>query len=369
MIFTVDVDLSELSRAVGREVSTYAVEPIEPDLRLHSVTGGVYRVHGEDFSIVIKVVRRGIDEDPDALWVSGATPEHRNYWKREWLAYASGMLDTLPGELRAPRTLLTTAPADDECWIWMEDVQGVPGREWELDNYDGAAYDLATTQAAYACGRSVLPGDEWLSRHWLRGWVDNLARSIGSLDDDARWTEDWQAPMAALRSRVSGLWAAREELLAIVESAPQTVVHCDFWPTNLIAADDGTTVALDWSQVGIGSLAQDLDQLTLDPVWMLVLPDAPLDELEAHVVPSYLSGLRTSGVDVDESTARRWYAASAAVHYAPLAAMFAVDPVRESEIVESAEVRFRRPYAEIVATKARVVGHALELGERVAAGR
>ena len=123
--------------------------------------------------------------------------------------------------------------------------------------------------------------------------------------------------MAALRPRVRELWNAREQLLTIVESAPQTVVHCDFWPTNLIAADDGTTVALDWSQVGIGSIAQDLDQLTLDPVWMHVLPDASLDALEAHVLPGYLSGLRSSGVDVDEASLRRWYAAAAAVHYAP----------------------------------------------------
>ena len=117
-------------------MTSYAVEAIDPHLRLHSVTGGVYRVHGEGFSLVIKVVRNGNDADPDGLWVSGALPSHRNYWKREWLAYSSGMLDTLPGELRAPRTLLATEPAEDECWIWMEDVEGRPGAEWELDDYD-----------------------------------------------------------------------------------------------------------------------------------------------------------------------------------------------------------------------------------------
>jgi Phosphotransferase enzyme family len=349
-------------------VGSYAVDAIEPALRLHSVTGGVFRVHGEDFSLVIKVVRHGTDTDPNALWVAGEAPTHRNYWKREWLAYSSGMLDTLPGELRAPRTLLATEPAEDEAWIWMEDVLGRPGAEWELDDYDSVAFDLATTQAAYASGRSVLPPDPWLSHHWLRGWVETLGHRIDALDDDTLWAQDCQAPMAALRPRVRELWRAREHLLAIIESAPPTVVHCDLWPANLIAADDGTTVAIDWSQVGIGSLSQDLDQLTLDPVWMQVLPDASLDALEAHVLPGYLSGLRSSGVDVDEVSLHRWYAAAASVHYAPMAAVQAVTAMRPDE-VENSERRHGRPYAEIVANKARVVERALDLGEWVLNGR
>jgi aminoglycoside phosphotransferase (APT) family kinase protein len=345
-------------------VTSYAVEAIDPQLRLHSVTGGVFRVHGDDFSIVVKIVRHGTDTDPNGLWVSGEAPSHRNYWKREWLAYSSGLLDALPGELRAPRTLLATEPAEDECWIWMEDVEGRPGSEWVVDDYDSVAFDLATTQAAYACGRSVLPKHDWLSHDWLRGWVETLGHQMAAIEDDSLWTEDWQAPMAALRGRVCQLWGAREELLKIVDSAPQTVVHLDFWPTNIIAADDGTTVAIDWSQVGIGSIAQDLDQLTLDPVWMHVLPDASLDELEAHVLPGYLSGLRSSGVDIDEASLRRCYAAAASIHYAPLAAFQAITANQPADI-ESSERRHGLPYAAIVVNKARVVERALDLGEWV----
>lgn len=349
-------------------MTSYAIEAIDPQLRHHSVTGGVFRVHGDDFSVVIKIVRNGNDDDPNALWVSGDAPSHRNYWKREWLAYGSGMLDALPGELRAPRTLLATQPADDECWIWMEDVEGRPGADWQIDDYDSAAFDLATTQAAYACGRSVLPTEPWLSRNWLRTWVEALGHQIGAVDDDALWHDDRQAPLSALRPRVKALWEAREELLAIVEAGPQTVVHLDFWPTNLIAADDGTTVAVDWSQVGIGSIAQDLDQLTLDPVWMQVLPHASLDDLEAHVLPGYLSGLRSSGVDIDEADLRRLYAAAASVHYAPMLA-FQANKAADEVNVKASEHRHQLPYSEIVANNARVVERALELGEWVLAGR
>lgn len=358
------LDLAELSRAVGREVSTYTATPIDPDRRVHSVTGGVYRVTGEDFSLVIKIVRNGHDENPDALWVSGDAPEHRNYWKREWLAFSTGLLDALPGELRAPRTLLTTEHGDDECWIWMESVEGIPGAEFALDDYDSVAFDLATTQSAFASGRSVLPSQPWLSRLWLREWVSILGQSIDALDDDAAWAaHDELALFSPLRSRVKAIWEARDSLLAIVETAPQTVVHLDFWPTNVIAADDGSTVAIDWSQVGIGALGQDLDQLILDPLWMQIRPGESISDLEAHVVRGYSSGLRSSGVDVGEASVRRWYAAAASIHYAPMLAMAltrTADPA-------GTEMRFGQPFAAIMSDRARVISHAVELGEWVLA--
>jgi Phosphotransferase enzyme family len=368
MIHRMEIDLDQLSQAAGHEVTTFTVEEIEPELRLHSVTAGVSRVRGDDFSLVIKVIQNLVDPDPLAIWTAGAEPEHRNYWKREWLAYSTGLLDTLPGELRAPRTIMTTQPSPDECWIWMEDVEGRPGAEWELDDYDSVAFDLATTQAAYASGRSILPSEPWLSRQWLRSWVDAAAPHQSGLDDDAAWTLDGLAPLEALRPRLRQLWQAREELLAIVESAPPTVVHCDFWPRNLVAADDGTTVALDWSQFGIGALGQDLDQLTLDPVWMLVLPDVAPTDLEEHVLPGYLSGLRSCAIDVDAHSLSRWYAAAASVRYVPMAAVQAVNSSRP-EIVAAAERRFDLPYSSIMAAKARVILRALELGESVLNGR
>jgi hypothetical protein len=367
----VDLDLGELSRALGREVSTYTVEPIDPGLRLHSVTGGVYRVRVEDVSLIIKVVRHGEDADPGGLWVAGAEPTHRNYWKREWLAFAGGLLDALPGELRAPRTLLTTErPATDdvpdEAWIWMEDVEGNPGVTWPVEDYDSVAFDLGTTQAAFASGRAPLPSEPWLSRQWLRGWVEALARDIPWLDDPEVWQHEALAPMTGLRERVAALWAEREQLLGIVEAAPQTVVHLDFWPANLIAADDGTTVAIDWSQVGIGAVGQDLDQLVLDPVWMRVLPDADPAELEKHVLRSYQSGLRSSGFEVSAEDLERWYRAAAGIHYAPMLGM-AARTASDPDAVRAIESRWGVSFAELIAGRARVIDYALDCSDAVLA--
>lgn len=360
----ITVDRAELSRAVGHDIDVFTVVPIDPDLRLHSVTGGVFRVDWDAGSLVIKVVRHGEDPDPEALWVAGSTPEHRNYWKREWLAYDWGLLAALPGQLRAPRRYLTTEPSPDEAWIWMEDVTGRPGSAWPIADYASAAFDVGTTQGAYGAGGGPLPTGRWLSRDWLRGWVGALARHVPLLADDAAWAHKPLHLLDSLRDRVAALWANRDELLAIVDAAPRCVVHCDLWPHNLIAADDGTTVAIDWSQVGIGAVGQDLDQLTLDSVWMQVLPDADLDAIEEAVLPSYLAGLQSSGLAVTAADLADWYAAAAAVRYAPMLTLYAAQ-LAEPGRITALEARHQRPIEAITRDKARVVERALTLGERL----
>jgi hypothetical protein len=67
---SLSLDLADLSRAVGRTVSTYDVEAIDPHLRIHSVTGGVYRVRGGGFSLVVKIVRHGGGQlTLDTVWM------------------------------------------------------------------------------------------------------------------------------------------------------------------------------------------------------------------------------------------------------------------------------------------------------------
>ena len=357
---SIEIDLVDLSRAVGRPVATYDVEAIDPHLRIHSVTGGVYRVHGDGFSLVVKVIRNAADPDPQALWSGDADPAGRNYWKREWLAFDSGLLDALPGSLRAPRRLLTTEPGDDECWIWMEEVTGRPAVDWSINDFAVAARHVGQTQGKFAATPTQLPTAAWLSRRWLRGWVDACAPLVDALRDDDL-SDDRLAALRPLRQRVLDLWQEREELLNVVESAPHTLVHCDLWGNNLFAESDAT-VAVDWSQVGIGAVAQDLDQMTLDTVWMPVRPDESLEVLEAAIVPAYARGLHVGGFDVDESQVRRWYAAAASAHYPWMAGMVVVR-AHQPDQVAGHEKRWGRDYTSIVMTRARVIEQALRLGE------
>lgn len=369
---TLALDRPDLERAVGRAVSSYDVEAIDPHLRIHSVTGGVYRVRGSTdegtaFSLVVKVVRHGVDGTPDGLWLSGADVGHRNYWKREWLAFDSGLLAGLPGRLRAPGTRLTTQTADGDCWVWMDDVGGRTGKALTLDDYRTIGFALGTTQGSYAAGATALPDQPWLSRRWLHGWVEASAPMAENIGDDSVWGDPRLAPLRSLRERAAEVWSRREELLATVEMLPLTVTHYDFWPANVFVTDDGGVIAIDWSQIGLGGLAQDLDQLTLDPVWMQVWPDADPRRLERMVLAGYADGLRASGLDVDESALWQWYAAAAGVRYVPMLGgqpRTAADPAAASE----QERRFGLPYATIAANKARAIERAVELGELALGG-
>ena len=287
-----EVRREEVERALGRAVSSYEVEPIDPQLRIHSITGGVVRVRTDIGTCVLKVVRRSGEATADGLWGGDDDVSGRNYWKREWEAFATGLLDDLPGRLRAPRTIRTEQRGDGECWIWMEDVDGRTGATLTDDDYRTIGYDLGTTQGSFASGATSLRDDEWLSRRWLRGWVGACRGLLAHLDEPAE-------PVRSLRERVLALWERREELLRIVETAPQTLVHCDFWPMNLIVDDTPTTYAIDWSQVGLGAVAQDVDQVTLDPVWMQVRPGGSVEELEELVLPSYVEGLRASSLRIE----------------------------------------------------------------------
>lgn len=333
--------------------------------QVHSTTGWLARLTGvtatgEPWSLVVKATRLGTSE-AGALWTSAADPAHRNYWKREYLAFATGLLGALPGRLRAPRCLLTTEPAPDHAWIWMQDVQGTSGRRWSHEHFAAAASDLGTTQGSYLAG-TPLPRDEWLSSGWLRSWFADVSAAWRETSDDATlWRDERLAPLLPLWPKMADFASGADTLLAMLDAAPQTIIHGDFWPPNLFTVGDGRTVAVDWSSVGIGTVAHDLDQITLDPVWMQLREPAEIEVLERTVLAAYADGLRLAGADVADSDLRRWYAAAAALHFGLNAGLIARG-LRAPEQVAAQEQRWQRPFAEIVARRAPVVARALDLG-------
>jgi hypothetical protein len=361
------LDPADLRVVFGRQVTSYEIEPIDPHLRIHSVTGGVYRVHAGNGSCVIKVIRQGVDASSDGLWLSGAEVSHRNYWKREWLAFDSRLLDSLPGRLRAPRTLLTAEHDDGTCWIWMEEVAGRTGSALTVPDIEAIAHSLGTTQGAYASGRAALPDEPWLSRNWLRGWVETCARFMEVLADEDSWTDPRLACLLPVRERVASLWSRRHELLEIAGEPPLALAHWDFWPANLYLTAAGNAVAIDWSQIGVSGVTHDLDQMTLDTVWMLVRPDESLDVLEERILDAYIAGLRDGGYDANPADIHRWYSAAAPLRYAWLAGA-QPDIVDNPERLEFHESRFGRDVQAVFAVRARVIERAVSLGEALLRG-
>src|SRR5262245_51467453 len=101
-------------QAVGSETASlidWQVAPIRGGARntLYRFVGNAQH-QGKivPWSLVLKVVPSSISDDDPTAWF---------YWKREPLAYQSGLLADLPGGLRAPRCFGVVELPDGDNWL------------------------------------------------------------------------------------------------------------------------------------------------------------------------------------------------------------------------------------------------------------
>jgi hypothetical protein len=184
----------------------------------------------------VRLVRKQLRPAPPGRWYAGSTrPEHWTYWRREALAYRSGLLPTGPG-LAAPRC---HGVVDDA--VYLDDVQGPP------EDPVTAAVRLGRWQAV-----SAIPDVAWLAGH-------QLAQRVGERD------LDWSAVDSAVDadSRLRRIWNRRTELLASLDEVPRVLTHGDYHRGNLVATDPATTVAYDWAGLGAAPVGADLAHLAL----------------------------------------------------------------------------------------------------------
>ncbi|WP_144120098.1 phosphotransferase [Catellatospora sichuanensis] len=183
---------------------------------------------------------------------------HWAYWRREPLAYASGLLPTGPG-LAAPRCLGVTEDA-----VYLAHVTG------PREDPRTAAQRLAVWQAGIAP-----PDLPWLAGH-------QLAQRIAVSDLD--WTAVDALPQAV------AIWSRRRELLAELDAVPSALSHGDFHRDQLVAAGD-VTVVLDWGTLGVAPAGADVAHLALST-------------LDGSLVDAYLAA---AGHRLDPEAVRRGY--------------------------------------------------------------
>lgn len=195
-----------------------------------SLLTGVVRTGATDtpFRIVRKSVRP-LSSGRHAPYAND--PAHWAYWRREPLAYASGMLPSGPG-LAAPR-----------CHGVVDNVIYLAETTGNTESPETAAARLGAWQAT-----ATMPAVDWLADH-------QLSQRIAASD------LDWS--LVDADPRMAAIWQDRHELLNRLEHVPRVPVHGDFSAGNLIALDDATTVALDWATFGIGPVGADLASLAL----------------------------------------------------------------------------------------------------------
>ncbi|MGI8687346.1 MAG: hypothetical protein ACR2M3_02105 [Thermomicrobiales bacterium] len=364
------------------ELIDWRHEPLAYTVRT-PVSGGIHRLagsartHGQvrPWSLVLKVARSpagGVWPDGRRVPLGwGADPTHSQYWRREALAYRSGLLDDLPGDLTAPHCYGVVERGDDTIWLWLDEVQEAERRPWPLARYGVAARHLGQFNGAYLVGRPI-PTQPWLNRGFLRAWTADPARAA-VIEPIAR-AETWAHPLVRaafpdpVAERLLRLHAERDGFLAALERLPQTLCHLDAFPANLLArrtaAGKEQTVALDWAFVGIAAVGEEIGHLI---AWSLMLGEVAVAEAEALraiVLAGYREGLQEAGwpgsaVELTRAV-ERGAAFAAALRWALSAANSAVRPAFDERARAVLERNTGRPVAEDMARRARLVSFLLD---------
>jgi hypothetical protein len=329
------------------------IEPL-PHAAVASASAGLWRVRIADRSAVVKLLAHA-PAGGSPNWRSGEEESHWYYWRREAEAYRSGLLAGLGGGLRAPRCELVADRGDGSVALWLEDLRGDPASSWSLDRYHRGARHLGEAQGEYIAGRP-LPDEPWLSRGWLRSYLDQPLRRLTVRSDRALWRRpllaDWfpAPPIAALQA----MRADRGRFVAMLDRMPTTLCHLDFHPANLFDGGHGTTAAIDWSFVGIGALGEDAGNLVPDAVLDFHVGPEDLGALYEAVAGGYAAGLRDAGWSGSDATVRLAMSATMAAKYAWIGPALAQAVVEESELLNG------RPINETVSWWAPTVGFLLD---------
>jgi hypothetical protein len=298
-------------------------------------TGGLYcfRGRGADargertWSVVLKVVN-------DTTLPNAHNPRNWSYWRRELLAFQSGLLADLPGRVVAPRCYGTQEVAGG-AWLWLEHIAETVPRCWQLEHYALAARHLGTFQGAYACGRPY-PETPWLG--------DGFFRSVYAPDDwwtpqtdPARPGNTWENPVTQAwypkdrQERTLRVFAERELFLAALERLPQVLCHNDAHRRNLLIRERPEA---------------DPSTLVMASLFFFEIEPGRARELSTHVLDAYIAGLRDAGWDGDARVVQLGYLASVALGFAismPGWTGYMLSPGQVSETTR----QYGRPAAEI----------------------
>lgn len=289
----------------------------------NAATGGIWRVRTAEGSAVLKLARPPRRDDPGwPGWHTSDEPAHWNYWRRESLAYATGLAaQAYAGAGITPPELLEVQELPDgSVALWLADAAGSPGTAWSVARLGSFARQLGRAQSRWV---ERVPQHPWLSRDWLGGYLADRP-----VPDDVPWdhpvTRFWPDRLRAVLPRV---WRDRDRLLTIARSAPRTLCHLDVWPMNLIDAGAGapadpaarTSVLLDWAFVGDGAVGEDVANLVIDAVADGLIDAALFPEIAETVVAGFLEGLADGGTTVGADEVLQAIAATGAAKYSWLA--------------------------------------------------
>ena len=346
------------------EVVDWCCQPLDDGLVEAGHSYGLYRFEGTaqihdkivPWSLILKATGGPFGSD---------IPAHWQYWKREMLAYQSGLLDDLPGGLVAPRCYGTVEYPGDESWIWIEDIAEEMDT-WPLERYGLAARHLGQFNGAYLAGRAR-PEASWLSGGRVRDWLAESEPTIRNLRRIS------QHPLAQLWfkgdsvERTLRLWTERAVFLQVLGRLPRSLCHHDAFRRNLLARSgpDGQeqTVAIDWAIMGTGAVGEEIATLAGMTLRYLDVDGSQAKDLDAIVFDGYLNGLRDAGWTEDEALVRFGFTASAALYIGVAEAGLTLDWALSDEAEAECEQESGYSLDYLLAQQAPIQEYLLDLGD------
>jgi hypothetical protein len=259
------------------------------------------------WSLILKIIH-----SPD----SQEAPTSLRYWKREALAYQSGLLDQLPGIICAPRCFRIAEQSGLEIWLWMEEVVDEIGGNWSLDHYGSVARHLGQFNAIGFENQAQLT-QPWLTKGLLRAWVGDTAPNLPpNILAHPLVSRVWSKDIYEWMLRV---WSKHEVWIDNIEHQPQTLAHLDAFHRNIFSRWDKQgnlqTVMIDWAFVGSAAAGEEIAPLVAASLNFLEFDSAQAKSLDQVVFENYLEGLRDAGWRGNVREVRSTYAAASILKY------------------------------------------------------
>ena len=373
-----DIDTNVLAQIVARALGKPTVEIVEWRCQPLSAGGsqvlggvGIQRVTGVAradaslvlWSLIVKASKSGAEmaSDDPAAW---------NYWKREALAYQSGLLESIPAGIAVPRCYAVQEQPNGEVWLWLEEIQSSTGA-WTMARHSLAARHLGQFNGAYLAGHPLPPMQPWMLSGRTRQWAENIEpwanRSLQYADTSLgrRWfgRDGLQRTLA--------LYAQRHTLLEAFERLPVCYCHHDAHRGNLLDRPhrDGRseTVAIDWALTGYGRVGEDIGAMLAVDLEFLAVAASQARELDQAVFAGYIDGLRDAGWQGDVRLARLGCTINALIVTGFYWNLYFLEIVQDPAAAAVLEAMINRPFDQIIAQYAEMVPFLLDLGDEALA--
>lgn len=232
-----------------------------------------------------------------------------------WRGELDVMLKAAPAMVDGMRTPVVYAVFDhgDRLAVWMERVD-------EIDAWTDATYLDAARRLGRLAARRSAPDDlatagtpPGFAMHMLV--TAQIKGHTGPIiADDATWQTPWLAERAdaPLRDDLRALFARIDELVALADSVPHTLVHGDASPANLLrdrrAPDE--FVAIDWGMSSPLPLGFDVGQLLVGDVHSGRAPAELIARLVDPAIDGFCRGLADENYPHTRAEVRRGAIAS-----------------------------------------------------------